>query len=150
MAADDPVWLPVTSLILFGRKNDCKSVFHSIINFEISCQAKNRLYASGNPLKIQAIIDQIKRHPAAGKIGMILCHNGVVRSTPRYGRSVTMLRITFDRDKLREDIAARRKPSGIAEILVEIDESRDDMIAARDESRQMVLFEESQPYKARF
>lgn len=81
---------------------------------------------------------------------MILCHNGVIRATARDGRSVKGLRITVDRDKLREVIAEKKKIPGIGEILVEIDESRDDMIAARDESRQMVLFEMSQPYKARF
>lgn len=148
MAADDPAWLPVTPLILFGRKNDCKSIFHSIINLEISCQAKNCLYVSRNPLKIQAMIDQIRQHPEAGNIGMILCYNGVVRATVRDSRSVTGLHITVDRDKLREVIAEKKKIPGIVEILVEIDESRDDVIAALDESRQMVLFEVSQPYKA--
>ncbi len=76
-------------------------------------------------MNIQAMIDQIKRHPEAGNIGMILCHNGVVRATARDGRAVTGLRITVDHDKLQEVIAEKKKTPGIVEILVEINEGRD-------------------------
>jgi len=76
-------------------------------------------------VNLQAMIDQIKRHPEAGNIGMILCHNGVVRATARDGRAVTGLRIQVDHDKLREVIAEKKKTPGIVEILVEINEGRD-------------------------
>lgn len=76
-------------------------------------------------MNIQAMIDQIKQHPEAGKIGMILCHNGIVRATARDGRAVSGLRIAVDHDKLREVISQKKQTPGIVEILVEIDEGKD-------------------------
>ncbi|WP_028324197.1 molybdenum cofactor biosynthesis protein MoaE [Desulfatirhabdium butyrativorans] len=76
-------------------------------------------------MNIQAMIDQVKRHPEAEKIGMILCHNGVVRATARDGRAVSGLRIAVDHEKLREVVAEKKKTPGIVEILVEIVEGKD-------------------------
>ena len=68
----------------------------------------------------EALIEAIKQHPDYAKVGMILCHNGVVRQTSRDGRRVTGLRVSVDFDKLQEVIAENKKRSGIIEILVEI------------------------------
>ena len=66
------------------------------------------------------LIEMIKQHPDYPKVGMILCHNGVVRATSRDGRQVSGLRITADPEKLQQVIASQKKRDGIVEILVHI------------------------------
>ena len=46
------------------------------------------------------LISKIKTHPAYDRVGMILCHNGVVRGTSRDGRKVTGLRVAVDQKRL--------------------------------------------------
>ena len=58
-------------------------------------------------------------------MGMILCHNGVVRGTSRDGRAVEGLKVSVDHDRLRQIIAAQKKREGIIEILVEIADQKD-------------------------
>ncbi|MBW2569598.1 MAG: molybdenum cofactor biosynthesis protein MoaE [Deltaproteobacteria bacterium] len=69
-------------------------------------------------------IDEIKKHPDYEKVGMILCHNGVVRGTSRDGRKVSGLKVAVDHEKLRQIIQEQKKKSGIIEILVQINENR--------------------------
>ncbi|MGD9975279.1 MAG: molybdenum cofactor biosynthesis protein MoaE [Desulfatirhabdiaceae bacterium] len=76
-------------------------------------------------MNLQSMIDQIKKHHDADKIGMILCHNGIVRATSRDGRKVSGLRITVDHAKLKQVIDHNRKTPGIVEILVHIVENTD-------------------------
>jgi molybdopterin synthase catalytic subunit len=40
-------------------------------------------------MNIEKMMQQIKGHPDFDKVGMVLCHNGVVRSTSRDGRKVS-------------------------------------------------------------
>jgi molybdopterin synthase catalytic subunit len=70
------------------------------------------------------LIDKIKKHPDYHQAGMILCHNGVVRSTSRDGRNVSGLTITVDHEKLKRVIEKNKTKPGIIEILVEIAENR--------------------------
>jgi molybdopterin synthase catalytic subunit len=70
------------------------------------------------------LIDTIKKHPEYHKAGMILCHNGVVRSTSHDGRKISGLTVSVDHKKLRKLIGAQKKRSGIIEILVHIAENR--------------------------
>jgi molybdopterin synthase catalytic subunit len=67
----------------------------------------------------------IKNHPRYEDVGMILCHNGVVRSTSREGRRVSGLTIKVDHGKLATIIEENKKKPGIIEILVEIAENVD-------------------------
>ena len=76
-------------------------------------------------MNISQMIEQIKQHPDYAKVGMILCHNGVVRSTSREGRPVSGLRVSVDHEKLQGVIAANKKREGIIEILVHIHGDRD-------------------------
>ena len=76
-------------------------------------------------MKIEPLIDAIKKHPDYHKAGMILCHNGVVRSTSRDGRTVSGLRIKVDAEKLQQILEKQKKKPGIIEILVEIAENKD-------------------------
>lgn len=62
----------------------------------------------------------IKNHPNYDDVGMILCHNGVVRSTSRDGRRVSGLKIEVDHAGLATVIEANKKKPGIIEILIEI------------------------------
>ena len=47
-------------------------------------------------MDINVLVDNIKRLPDYDKVGMILCHNGVVRGTSRDGRKVNGLRVAVD------------------------------------------------------
>jgi len=71
------------------------------------------------------LIDNIKRNPEYDRVGMILCHNGVVRGTSRDGRKVSGLRIAVDHTKLKKIINENKKRPGIVEILVEIAENKE-------------------------
>ena len=76
-------------------------------------------------LNMANFIDTIRSHPDYHKAGMILCHNGVVRSTSRDGRKVSGLRIAVDHKKLKHVIDTHKRRSGIVEILVKIVEDVD-------------------------
>ena len=69
---------------------------------------------------MDALVDQIKRHPQYDKVGMILGHNGVVRGTSRDGRFVRGLRVKVDHQKLDDLIVRQKEQPGIVEILVQI------------------------------
>ncbi len=76
-------------------------------------------------MNINNLIDTIKKHPDYENVGMILCHNGVVRSTSRNGRKVSGLRIAVDHNKLKQVIEEQKKRPGIIEIMVEMAEDTD-------------------------
>lgn len=75
-------------------------------------------------MNLTHLIDIIKKHPDYEKSGMILCHNGVVRSTSRDGRKVSGLTVTVDQEKLQKVIGEHKKRPGIIEILVEIADNK--------------------------
>ena len=70
------------------------------------------------------LIDKIKKHPEYHKVGMILCHNGVVRNTSRDGRKVSGLTVHVDHEKMKKIIEKNKQRPGIIEVLVEIAEGR--------------------------
>ncbi len=76
-------------------------------------------------MNLANMIEKIKKHPEYDKVGMILCHNGVVRASSRDGRKVSGLRIVADHGKLEKIISEHKKRPGIVEILVEINENKD-------------------------
>jgi molybdopterin synthase catalytic subunit len=71
-------------------------------------------------MNLDTLISQVKQHPAYDQVGMILCHNGVVRGTSRDGRKVTGLRVTVDPARLAQVLAEQRARPGIVDIRVEI------------------------------
>ena len=75
-------------------------------------------------MNLTRLLDKIKNHPDYHRAGMILCHNGVVRSTSRDGRKVSGLTIAVDNEKLEQVIASNKKTPGIVEILVEFNANR--------------------------
>lgn len=70
------------------------------------------------------MIDKVKMHRDYSKVGMILCHNGVVRSTSRDGRPVSELTVQVNRRQLQEIMDDIRQRPGIIEALVEIREGK--------------------------
>ncbi len=75
-------------------------------------------------MSLTRLINNIKKHPDYHQAGMILCHNGVVRSTSRDGRKVSGLTISVNHDKLQKIVEANKQTPGIIEMLVEINENR--------------------------
>ncbi len=76
-------------------------------------------------MDINELIDQIKSRPDYDQVGMVLCHNGVVRGTSRDGRKVNGLRVAVDHNQLNAVIDAHKARPGITDILVEINADRD-------------------------
>ncbi len=75
-------------------------------------------------MDIKQLVHEIKNHPDYEKAGMILCHNGIVRSTSRDGEPVTGLTVQVDHARLRSIIEEHKQDPGIIEILVEIQENQ--------------------------
>jgi molybdopterin synthase catalytic subunit len=70
------------------------------------------------------MLKQVKQHPAFDQVGMVLCHNGVVRGTSRDGRRTSGLQVSVDHRRLQDIVTAHKKRPGIVEILVEIHENQ--------------------------
>jgi molybdopterin synthase catalytic subunit len=83
------------------------------------------------------LMSKIKAHPAYDRVGMILCHNGVVRGTSRDGRKVTGLRVAVDRKRLAKVLDEHRSRPGIVDIQVEIDADTD--LAVGDDVMMLVV-----------
>ena len=75
-------------------------------------------------MHITNMLDQIKKHPDFAKVGMILCHNGVVRATARDGRKVKGLKVTVNHAKLEQIISEQSQKPGIINIQVNIVENK--------------------------
>lgn len=71
-------------------------------------------------MNIDTLIATIKARPDFDQVGMILCHNGVVRGTSRDGRPVTGLRVSVNRERLAQVLAKQRSCPGIVDVQVEI------------------------------
>jgi molybdopterin synthase catalytic subunit len=76
-------------------------------------------------MDINALVEQIKQRADYPRVGMILCHNGVVRGTSRDGRKVRGLRVAVDQGRLDQVIREYKQRPGIMEILVQINADRD-------------------------
>jgi molybdopterin synthase catalytic subunit len=87
-------------------------------------------------VKLGDLINRVKAHPDFPKVGMMLCHVGVVRATSRDGRPVSGLDLTVDQTSLEAILSEQRKRSGIVEILVEI---REGSLRVGDEAMYIVV-----------
>ena len=79
-------------------------------------------------MDLPAIINQMKQHPEIGNAGMVLYHNGIVRSFSREGQEVTGLEVKVDRERLDEILAEARATPGIVEVLVHINADKPLMV----------------------
>jgi molybdopterin synthase catalytic subunit len=75
-------------------------------------------------MSLEHMLKQVKQHPAFDRVGMVLCHNGVVRGTSRDGRRTSGLQVSVDHRRLEDIVTAQKKRPGIVEILVEIHENQ--------------------------
>jgi len=75
-------------------------------------------------MDLAVLIEKIRAHRGFPKVGMILCHVGVVRSTSRDGRPVSGLDLKVDAHALETILLQQRSKPGIVEVLVEIQEGR--------------------------
>jgi molybdopterin synthase catalytic subunit len=71
-------------------------------------------------MDLQHLVAAIKARPDYHKVGMIACHNGVVRSTSRDGRQVEGLNIQVDKDGLERILAEQRRRPGVIEVLAHV------------------------------
>ena len=78
----------------------------------------------GKNMDINALIRRMKAHPDFEKVGMILCHNGIVRGTSLDGRRVTGITVHADYTALAQIIAQQSKRPGIINIQVEVNEGK--------------------------
>ena len=76
-------------------------------------------------MDINALIKQIKNHPGYDKVGMVLCHQGVVRATSRDGQPVRGLRVAVNEQLLAQIIKEKKALPGVVEILVQINADKD-------------------------
>jgi molybdopterin synthase catalytic subunit len=76
-------------------------------------------------MDVNRLVARIKRHPGYADVGMILCHNGVVRSWSRDGRRVSKLRVAVDHDRLNAVIQKARRHPGIVDVQVDIAHDRE-------------------------
>ena len=73
-------------------------------------------------MHLETLINKIKARSDFHRVGMILCHVGVVRATSRQGEAVSGLDIAMDAQALEPILSEQRRRPGIVEILVEIRE----------------------------
>ena len=67
---------------------------------------------------IEEWIKEIKENCAAESLGMILVHNGIVRGTSREGKTVSGMKLSYDKDALERCVARLKKREGVAAIRV--------------------------------
>jgi molybdopterin synthase catalytic subunit len=79
----------------------------------------------GVSMNISKLMEEIKQQPDFDKVGMILCHNGIVRGTSRDGRRVKGLKVSVDHPKLDRILTEQKKRPGILDIRVKIAEEVD-------------------------
>ena len=75
-------------------------------------------------MDIKSLLDEIKKNPDFDKVGMVLCHNGVVRATTRDGRKVKGLKVAVNHRKLQEIINDQKLKPGILDVRAHIVENR--------------------------
>lgn len=65
---------------------------------------------------LQELVEKVKRETDPSRVGMIVCHNGVVRGTSRAGQPAEYLDIDVDPLVWKQVIEEMRKKPGIAAI----------------------------------
>lgn len=73
-------------------------------------------------MNLTDLVAQVKRHPDFNKVGMILCHNGVVRGSSRDGKPVSEVTVRADRKRLEAVLAEIKAMPGIIEVLAHVNE----------------------------
>jgi len=76
-------------------------------------------------MNIQDMIEQVKAHPEADKIGMIVSHLGLVRGHTKDGRKgVLAVEVVYDQDQIDVIRHEMKQQPGIIDVLVQAYEGR--------------------------
>lgn len=75
-------------------------------------------------MNIQDMIENVKRHPDADRIGMITSHLGIVRGHSRDGQGVLAVQVAYEREQIDKIINEMKVKTGIIEVLVQANEGR--------------------------
>lgn len=67
-------------------------------------------------MTLNELVDTIKRQVDFSKVGMIACHNGVVRGTSRTGAEVEYLDIDMDAETWERILQESRREPGISAV----------------------------------
>ena len=67
-------------------------------------------------------IKEIKKEALADMLGMILCHNAIVRATAKDGGKVQAMNLSYDKAKLERTVREFKSRDGIVDIRVWINE----------------------------
>jgi molybdopterin synthase catalytic subunit len=67
-------------------------------------------------------IADVKKNADSGELGMILIHNGIVRSTSKDGKPVKGMHLTYKKEKLKSLITEFSKREGIVTVRAWINE----------------------------
>ena len=73
-------------------------------------------------MNLEALHEQIRQRADFSRVGMIVSHRGVVRSTSRDGSPVASFNVKMKTDVLAGIIESMKKRPGIVEVLVEYEE----------------------------
>jgi len=75
-------------------------------------------------MNIQDMIEKVKSHPQADKIGMITSHLGIVRGHSRDGKTVLAVQVAYERKQIDKIINEMKGKTGIIEVLVQVNDGR--------------------------
>ncbi|HOV86700.1 MAG TPA: molybdenum cofactor biosynthesis protein MoaE [Syntrophobacteraceae bacterium] len=67
-------------------------------------------------IRLQDLVDKIKAEMDPAKVGMIVCHNGVVRATSRKGEPAEYLEIGVDSAAWNQVLEEGRREPGISHV----------------------------------
>lgn len=75
-------------------------------------------------MDIQDMINTLRRHAEANKIGVIATHLGVVRGPSREGEGVTSIEVSYDYDVIANIISYIKEMNGIVDVMVNATEGK--------------------------
>jgi molybdopterin synthase catalytic subunit len=74
----------------------------------------------GADMEKDKLLEKIRRHPEAHRIGMVASHLGIVRGNSRDGRKVKAVEVSYDADALNNIIMNIKAMPGIVDALVDV------------------------------
>jgi len=78
-------------------------------------------------MDINRLLEKIRMHPDAHKMGMIASHLGIVRGSSRNNRRVIGIEVAYDLNIINDIIKEIKQLTGIIEVIVEINDGQLDV-----------------------
>jgi molybdopterin synthase catalytic subunit len=73
-------------------------------------------------MNLMEMMEKMRANPDFQRAGMVLIHNGVVRSTSRDGKKVSELVVKANRQRLKKIVSLAKQRTGIMEVIAEVNE----------------------------